>query len=129
MSDYEVKIQVSTPGDPEAFFGRSYYRVHLLVTDATNLPQEIFVHQRVAGWQGSHDEFIGVAGPLDLVNIPEQVPVEGGKFRKAEVDLLIESVSLANQTVKTIQRSVQHLLRGLRQLETLTPTQIITVQA
>lgn len=124
-----VEINVLEPeSSPEIFRGRAYYRVRFeVVNTSENMPREIFVHQLNPSpspkcTTHTHNEFIAVAGPLDLVNIPVGAPNVNYYHRLSTADLLIESVSLVEVTVNSIRESVQQLVDGLRQLDNLKQT-------
>lgn len=124
---YTATIQVEEPENgPELFRGRAYYRLRFeCLSTGGGLPREIFVHQQTSvpvagnGGVGVHNDFINVAGPLDLTNIPADTPDAQGYLRLATADLLIETVNLSKQTVDSIKTSVLELVNGLIDLDDL----------
>jgi len=132
---YTATIQVEEPANgPELFRGRAYYRLRFeCLSTGGGLPREIFVHQQTSvpvasnGGVGVHNDFINVAGPLDLTNIPAYEPDEQGYLRLAHADLLIETVNLTRQTVNSIQTSVMELVNGLVDLDDLEAFEEFTI--
>ena len=124
---YTATIQVEEPENgPELFRGRAYYRLRFeCLSTSGGLPREIFVHQQTSvpvagnGGVGVHNDFINVAGPLDLTNIPADTPDAQGYLRLATADLLIETVFLTRQTVDSVKTSVLELVNGLIDLDDL----------
>ena len=132
---YSATIQVQEPENgPELFRGRAYYRLRFECTTTTGgLPPQIFVHQQTSvpvagnGGVGVHNDFINVAGPLDLTNIPADTPDAQGYLRLSTADLLIETVNLSKQTVDAIKQSVLELVNGLIDLDDLETTDEFTI--
>lgn len=131
---YSLDIEVSKPTDgTEIFRGRAYYRLRLEVVNAYGgVPAEVFVHQQTISTSlteevTTHDDFISVAGPLDLVNIPVGSLDANNFHRLSHVDLMIESVTLADQVIDLIRQALVELLDGLRRLDNLEVTDSFTV--
>lgn len=123
---YRVKL---TPSAPETvrFLGRNTLRMRIVASDAENMPNEIFLHQRIpvdlsAG--ETQDEFLAICSPFDLSAYPVGDPADGQSpafFRKAEIDVLLPGIDTSNAFLAEVVAQVSHLtelLQGLDRLET-----------
>ena len=126
---YALTVDVEQPTGTEIFRGRAYYRLKFSVTSAQSMPTEVFVHIRSTINGDIHDEFQSVAGPLDLVQIPSGSQDTNGYHRLAHIDMLIESITLAEETISVIKQNLQDLVSGLLQLDQLTLTETFTVES
>ena len=115
---YSATITISSPAGRALFRGRPFYRVRVVVDDVVGFTDDLlFVHQRVAavGEDNSRDIFIGVAGPVDLVDLTD-TPNEQLFFRKNQIDILIESHLQFDQTVELVRNGIRELINGLYRL-------------
>jgi nucleoside-diphosphate-sugar epimerase len=100
---YSAALTFQVPIGTEYFRGRPCYRVIADVTAVTGFTDDrLFVHRRIAPPNSAAiDEFIGVAGPVDIVDFTD-TPDANGYFRKNRVDMLLESHYLYDAVVNTV---------------------------
>ena len=130
--DYRLDLVISEPNNPVILQGRACYRMTAVVEAAFNMPAEIFVHQRSLpiGVDGRIiDEFIGVAGPYDLVSMSDSVPDEKRMIRKNCVSMLMTTPDLAKEFVDVIRTSCQELVDSISRLDSLHVTQQFSVSS
>lgn len=127
-----MELSFSEPADPVHLQGRACYRMVASVDSAHNLPREIFVHQRSQpiGVDGRViDEFIGVAGPYDLVSMSDSVPDARQMLRKNTVSMLLTSPELAEDFKEEITLAVKELLDSLSRVGNLVPSETLYLTA
>lgn len=125
---YTLVVSVLSPEGDAIFRGRAYYRLRFEVVSANLIPEEVFIHQRIATPNGPHEEFMYIASPVDLVRIPVGTPDDEGYHRLPYADLLIESITLTDLTIETIQSSLQDLVNGIRRLDNIVERTNFTVE-
>lgn len=124
-----------TPYTPEIikFKGVDSFRVRIVATAATDMPKEVFGHQKTLVdplTNTSTDEFCFVCSPYDLSAYPANTPDDEQSpqyFRKDTVDILVPGVEMAQEVINQVLEQVQHLvtlLKKLDELDALTPTVI-----
>jgi hypothetical protein len=121
---YRIKLTPATPSIVK-FEGRDSFRIQITASDAENLPNEIFGHQRTLvdpDTSTTQDEFAFVCSPYDLSIYPanepdpEQFPQY---FRKATIDILVPGVEMAQEVITEVQEQVCHLITLLEKLDEL----------
>jgi hypothetical protein len=121
---YRIKLTASTPSIVK-FKGRDTFRVQIVASDAEDMPNEIFGHQRTLVDPDTNtyqDEFCFVCSPYDLSIYPanepdpEQFPQF---FRKATIDILVPGVEIAQEVIEEVQEQVCHLITLLNKLDEL----------
>lgn len=117
-----------SPEGDAIFRGRAYYRLRFEVVSANNMPEEVFIHQRIQTPDGTHEEFMYIAGPVDLVRLPVGTPNDEGYHRLPYADMLIESIYLTDLTIETIRNNLQDLVDGLRRLDDIVERVNFTVE-
>lgn len=123
-TDYSIKLTMSAP-DVALFQGRSAFRLVVTASEAVGLPNEIFLHQRTlvnvdTGQQ--QDEFVAIASAFDLSSYPANEPSVSQSpayFRKAQLDILLPSVTVFEAVRDEISQQVQVLLNVLGKLDGL----------
>lgn len=126
---YRIKL---TPYTPEIvrFKGRDTFRVRIVASDATDMPNEIFLHQKtlVNPNDGStQDEFVAVCSPYDLSIYPANTPAAEQSpafFRKSEIDILVPGVEISSDVITSVMEQVSHLIsvmNSLDEMEAQTP--------
>lgn len=125
---YTVSIDVSVPAQLEYFRGRPFYRVVIEVTEVTGFPDtNLFVHQRRAfGVDQLRDEFIGVAGPVDLVDFTT-TPDNKFYLRKSAINMLLESHHHYQELVDSVQQGLKSLVDGMTRLNRMSAPQTFTI--
>lgn len=124
MTTYRIKLTVETPSIV-VFHGRDVFRVKITASDAENMSNDVFVHQKTLvdpRTEEQENEFVSVAGPYDLAVYPAGSPnlsQDPPFFRLAVLDVLLPSVSLAASFIEEVQAQVATLLRTLEQLDLL----------
>jgi len=116
---YSVVAEVSVPQTIEYFRQRPFYRVQVEITEVVGfLDRNLFVHDRVPVGMSElmRDEFIGVAGPVDLLDF-SNVPDSRMRLRKDRLDMLIESHLLYEELIKSVTLGLQELVEGMRRLD------------
>lgn len=118
-AQYSATVTVQRPAGNELFRGKAYYRLRFEVISSVGVPLELFVHQQHGSNSPVRDDFIAVAGPLDLVNLQVGATSIDGYHRLAYADLAMESIQFATATTRVIKESLQRLMDGLVQLDNL----------
>jgi hypothetical protein len=126
--EYAATLEVSVPESTEYFRGRPFFRVVIAVTAVTDLPDaHLFVHQRRMLQNGQYrDEFVGVAGPVDMVDLSDE-PNDKLYLRKSEINMLLESHQHYQQLVELVQMGVKSLIDGLHRLNKMQTIQTIEI--
>lgn len=117
--EYAVIAEVSVPQAVEYFRQRPFYRVRIEVTQVSGFfDHNLFVHERVAVGMTAEfrDEFLGVAGPVDLADYSD-VPDDRMRLLKDSVDMLIESHELYEELINSVTAGLQELVEGMRRLD------------
>lgn len=121
---YRIKLTVSTP-DIVLFKGRDTFRVHVVASDAEDMPNEVFGHQRTLVDPDTNtyqDEFCFVCSAYDLSTYPANTPDSDQFpqfFRKDTVDILVPGIEIAQATIESIQEQVCHLIVLMNKLDDL----------
>lgn len=125
---YTATIEVSVPEQLEYFRGRPFYRVVIAVTEVTGFADvNLFVHQRrTLANEEYRDEFIGTAGPVDLVDFTT-TPNNKFYLRKAEINMLLESHHHYQELVDSVQQGLKSLVDGMTRLNRMIVTQTIEI--
>lgn len=116
-----------TPYTPETvrFRNRDAFRVKIVASDGDGLPNEIFGFQRTlvdANTEEQCDEFSFVCSPYDISAYPANEPDPDQSpqfFRKATVDILVPSLTVAQEVLEDIEAQVCRLVQLLDQLDDL----------
>jgi hypothetical protein len=127
---YTAAIDIEVPVGVEYFRGRPCYRVIASVTAVTGFTDDkLFVHRRIAPPNAAAiDEFIGVAGPVDLVDFTG-TPNANGYFRKNQMDMLLESHYLYDALRDSVITGVTELVNSVTRLENMQTIQSVTIEA
>jgi hypothetical protein len=125
---YTASLTVHIPQGVEYFRGRPFFRVRIVVDEVTGfLDTNLFVHQRRMLPGSQHrDEFIGVAGPVDLADF-DTVPDARFFLRSDTIDMLLESHNLYNDLVTSVTDGVKELIEGMRRLDQMQTDQTIII--
>ena len=89
------------------------YALHVVVTEAVDMPKEVFVFQRKTT---GVDTFVSIADPADLQEMPVGAPDLANEmpyFRVAKVDLIFRSVAEREDTEAGIKEDIDHLVRSV----------------
>lgn len=123
-----IHIEFQTP-QRERLRGRDTFRIVATVVSAEEMPREIFGHQRslVDPYNGKFaDEFAFICSAWDLSIYPANEPLATqvpAFFRKRVIDVLVPSVTLAEEFIATVQSQVATLVTTMNQLDQLATTQ------
>jgi hypothetical protein len=114
---YTATIDISVPDNVEYFKGRPFFRVLVEVTGVTGFTDDkLFVHQRrVIDADNYRDEFIGTAGPVDLVDFTD-TPNSKFYLRKNSVNMLLESYHHYDELVNSVTSGIKALIDGMDRL-------------
>jgi hypothetical protein len=129
---YDLTLTFQKPINFKKSLGRTAGRLVCDITDSTNLPSEVFVHQRIQTGDLTNptvDEFMYVAGPLDMVEISSSEPDERGFIRKSTLDLAISSPSLYLEAKQEIISSCRSLCETLSKLDDLEEDEVVVVSS
>lgn len=125
---YTATIEVSVPEQLEYFRGRPFYRVVIVVTEVTGFADtDLFVHQRrMLANEQYRDEFIGVAGPVDLVDF-DATPNNKFYLRKSSINMLLESHHHYQELVDSVSQGLKSLVDGMKRLNSMIVTRTIEI--
>lgn len=131
---YAITLTFQTP-EPVTFRGREVFRLVCTASGGTNMPNEIFGHQKAlvdptTGLQ--QDEFSFICSPYELSIFPANEPSVSQSpafFRKAEIDILLPTVTMYTDTKAEITSQVDRLLTLLEALDTLQVEDVVTLSA
>jgi hypothetical protein len=118
---YRIKLTAATPVVAK-FKGRDTFRVVITASDAEEMPNEIFLHQRtlVDPYDNTQaDEFCAVTSPFDLSTYPANEPSATQSpafFRKAVIDIFTPGVEVAEDVISEVEEQVAHLITVLTAL-------------
>jgi len=121
---YRIKLTPFTPSFIK-FRGRNVFRVKIVASDAEDMPNEIFGHQRTLVDPDTNeyqDEFCFVCSPFDLSTYPanEPDPTQTPQFfRKDTIDIYVPGIEIAESTISSVQEQVCHLITLLGKLDEL----------
>lgn len=124
MADYRIKL---TPYTPEvvAFEGKDTFRVKIVASNATDMPVEIFGHQRTPidpATSTYQDEFVFVCTAYDLSTYPANTPnmsQDPPFFRKDTMDILVPNIVAGNKVIEEVKAQVHILVADLFKLDAL----------
>ena len=100
------------------------YRMQVSVTEAVDMPSEIFVFQRCPGIEPNEeptDRFDNIASPADLeeyavgVIVEETVPF----YRQNKVDLVFRNMTLLDEAWKKMLEDIDGLVYSLNMMDNL----------
>jgi hypothetical protein len=134
MALYSIDLSFQSP-EPIAFQGREVFRLVCLASNAVNMPTEIFGHQKTLvdpATGAQQDEFSFICSPYELSIYPagEPNPTQSpAYFRKAEIDILLPTVRMFEDTKAEINSQVQRLLTLLSSLDNLVLDETVTLSA
>jgi len=124
---YRIKLTFQSP-DITEFLGRNTLRMVVTASDAEDLPNEIFLHQKTVvnmALAETQDEFVAICSPYDLSDYPADTPTPTQSpqfFRKATIDILLPGIGYFQDVKNEIEAQVRHLLTLLPQLDNLEVT-------
>jgi hypothetical protein len=100
------------------------YDLRVVVESAVDMPEKIFVLQRIPGPPGGEDEdkFQCIADPVDLEEIPEDSPDLGNEmpyFRVQEITIRFRSMETLEEVRQLIAEDLQALVNSLKAAESL----------
>ena len=122
--EYNIKLTPSTP-DIMRFKGRDTFRLVVVASDAVNMPNEIFGHQRKLVDPDTNelqDEFCFVCSPYDLSAYPANAPdpLQSPQFYRLDtLDILLPSVTTYDEVWTSIQNQVAVLISTMKSLDRL----------
>ena len=105
------------------------YYLKLSVTQATDMPEEIFVFQHSPEYgEDIEDMFVNVGSPNDLAETPVGVPVDDNNpyFRGKELILCFRSAVELEECWEYIKDDITGLVAALKSLETLEEIEEVT---
>lgn len=108
--------------------GRNTLRLTATASEAEDMPNEIFLHQKTLvdpGTDTTQDEFIAICSPYDLSDYPANEPdaeQEPAFFRKATLDILLPGNTLWGEVRDEIEAQVRVLVSLLDRLASLPET-------
>lgn len=132
--NYRIKLTPATPSVVK-FKGRDTFRVQIVASDADNMPNEIFGHQRTLVDPHTNtyqDEFCFVCSPFDLSTYPANEPDSEQSpqfFRKDTIDILVPGIEMAEQVIEEVTAQVQQLVRLLVSLCEVTDREPVWVSS
>jgi len=116
-------------GSPQELQG---YILDLEVTAATDMPKEIFVWQSKVGFGDTDiDQFINIASPNDLEEVPPNVPgadEDNPFFRTSRLQFTFRSMVELEETWGYIKDDVQGLVDALKSVENLNTVEEVVFQ-
>jgi len=124
MPDYRIKLTPYTPSVVE-FRGKDTFRVKIVASNATDMPVEIFGHQRTPidpATSTYQDEFVFVCTAYDLSTYPANTPSSSQDppfFRKDTMDILVPNVVTGNSVIAEVKAQVHTLIADLVKLDAL----------
>jgi len=100
------------------------YDLRVVIESAADMPEKIFVLQRIPAPPGGEDEdrFQCIADPVDLEEIPEDSPDLSNDmpyFRVQEITLRFRSMETLEEVRQLIAEDLQALVNSLKAAETL----------
>ncbi len=118
----QLTVLYSRSSDAEVF---NAYGLHVEVTDAVEMPSEIFVYQRgtappPGSGEAPRDVFFQIADPLDLETLPVDEPYlaeEIPYYRTSSVDLLFRSPITREETEQLIKETIATLVHTLNSVD------------
>jgi len=124
MADYRIKLTPYTPEVVE-FEGKDTFRVKIVASNATDMPVEIFGHQRTPidpATSTYQDEFVFVCTAYDLSTYPANTPdmsQDPPFFRKDTMDILVPNIVAGNKVIEEVKAQVHILVADLFKLDAL----------
>lgn len=110
--------------------GRDVFRLQVTASNAEEMPNEIFLHQRTVydySTDNTCDEFVCIASAFDLSIYPANAPDEEQTpqfFRKSTVDILLPSVTVVDSVADEIRAQVSTLVDVLNTLDVISEEQV-----
>jgi hypothetical protein len=126
---FSIEVVPSIPAGTALFEGKPFYRVQYEAVSAVNLPTAVFVHRRSGSPPNHNDQFVRIAGPKDLIELPTNVADADGYIRLSTADFLIESITLLKETDTIIKLNLQQLVSGLKALSSLNPQSSFVIES
>jgi hypothetical protein len=104
------------------------YRLRASVVEAVGLPRALFLFRKGRDGVGRPgDEFLCVAHPADFADYPENEPPEGGgKYRKAEIDIVTHHQEELEQLWTALNADVGRLVRTMESNRRLEDVRLVT---
>jgi len=124
-----VQYHKSTPRN--TLFG---YALRVLVTNAVEMSPDVFVFQRgaapaPAAGEVVQDQFLAIADPVDLDEIPANVPDIANEipyYRLNEVTLTFRSMTELEETRRMISEDLELLVRSVNAMDDFELTDTVT---
>jgi hypothetical protein len=132
MTTYSVTLTFAKPAGVETYRSQAFYRLEVTASSPQNMPAQIFIHQRHETGDPNlttRDEFLHVAGPLDLTELSTTPDIITGKFRKNTVNLMLPKADLYGKVKEEIQARVTGLCNALAKMETVIPEDPVVISA
>lgn len=110
------------------------YALRVMVTDAVDMPAEVFIYQRGAAPAPSPgdvatDQFVCIADPVDLEEVPALVPDLANEmpyYRTSEVTLSFRNLDELQDTETDIAADLALLVRSVNAMADFTLTTEVT---
>lgn len=110
------------------------YALKVVVTNAVDMPTEVFVFRRGAAPAPSagetvQDSFVCIADPVDLEEVPANVPDLANEmpyYRLNEVTLAFRSLEELNETKELIAADLNLLVTSVQAMASFTLTETVT---
>lgn len=110
------------------------HRMAVTCEASEGLSPKIFAYIRKGrlNWEGNYetyDEFDHVCSPTDMVEYPEDAPLEGDNpawYRRADIDLIVRHMALVGEVWDNIKQDVDLLEKLIREHNELVPMDIHT---
>lgn len=128
---YSLNVSYKLSSSDQKYYG---FALTATVTAATGLPAEIFMFQRgaapaPAAGEQPRDQFVGVADPVDLEQLPPSAPDLANEipyYREAEVTLYFRSADERQETLADIKADIAGLIESLTAMDTVSVTETET---
>jgi hypothetical protein len=115
-----ITVSMTTPEYGDTLY--QSYTLNLEVTASEDMPMEIFVFQAavapaLTNGEDPYDEFVNIASPVDLEEIPVDPPVavtDNPYYRGTKLTLKFRSLVELNTTWNYIKSDIQGLIDALK---------------
>lgn len=125
----DITIEYGVSEDANPLHG---YALTVTATASTGMPKEIFIFQQAAGLYPPDDQFVCIADPVDLEEVPVEPqegapdPIEAAEmpyYRRDTVTLIFRSTITRDETKRLIAEDINTLVRSLQVMSEVVRTE------
>jgi hypothetical protein len=112
--------------------GISSYKLVVRAANAQNMPDKIFVKQRVRNFakDSTDDTFVAVCTPVQLEDFEEDAPGEGSSyFRSNTIELIGRTPEYLTEVFDSLLYETQKLVIDLTDLDSLSDAEVYNITA